>query len=303
VDDKVSNIEDKIEKGSERRKRSEDQSVSDIEDRIEKGSERRKRSEDQSVSDIEDKIEKGKERRKRSEDQSTVESVFDTETLKVIYDLYNHKVLDEIGFIISTGKEANVYYAVGPQGEDFALKIYRIKTAEPRFMWPYVIGDKRFKKIKRKTRDLVFTWAQKEYKNLSRAKEANVRVPTPIAVRKNVLVMEFIGKDGNPAPLLKDCTLKRPQQVFDKLMEYVKLLFQNANLIHGDLSEFNIIFYLEEPIIIDISQGVLTDHPDAKEFLLRDIKNLLRYFSVYKINIPGLSEAYNYVTGLDLNDV
>jgi RIO kinase 1 len=190
-----------------------DDKVSDIEDKIEKGRERRKRSEDQSVSNIEDRIEKGKERRKRSEDQSTVESVFDTETLKVIYDLYNHKVLDEIGFVISTGKEANVYYAVGPQGEDFAVKIYRIKTAEPRFMWPYVIGDKRFKKIKRKTRDLVFTWAEKEYKNLSRAKEANVRVPTPIHVRKNVLVMEFIGKDGNPAPLLKDCTLKHPQPV------------------------------------------------------------------------------------------
>jgi len=257
---------------------------------------------DEKVSHIEDKIEKGREKRKRSEDQSVVESVFDTETLKVIYDLYNRKVLDEIGFVISTGKEANVYYAVGPQGEDFAVKIYRIKTAEPRFMWPYVIGDKRFKKIKRKTRDLVFTWAEKEYKNLSRARDINVRVPTPIAVRKNVLVMEFIGKDGNPAPLLKDCNLKHPQSVFDILIEYVQLLFQKGNLIHGDLSEFNVMF-LEEPVIIDISQGVLTDHPNAKEFLLRDIKNLLRFFSVYKINLPSLSEAYKYVTGLDLNDV
>jgi RIO kinase 1 len=254
---------------------------------------------DKKVSDIDDRIEKGKVRDKRSEDQSVVESVFDTETVRVIYDLYTRKILGEIGFVISTGKEANVYYAVGPKGENYAVKIYRIKTAEPRFMWPYVIGDKRFKKIKRKTRDLVFTWAEKEYKNLSRAKDAQVRVPTPVAVRKNVLVMEFIGKDGTPAPLLKDCTLKHPQLVFDKLMEYVKILFQKANLIHGDLSEFNVIYY-GEPVIIDISQGVLTDHPNAKEFLIRDIKNLLRFFSLYKINLPALPEAYKYITGWDL---
>ena len=257
---------------------------------------------DKKISDIDDRIEKGKERNKRSEDQSVVESVFDTETLRVIYDLYTRKVLDEIGFVIATGKEANVYYAVGPKGENYAVKIYRIKTAEPRFMWPYVIGDNRFKKIKRKTRDLVFTWAEKEYKNLSRAKDVQVRVPTPVAVRKNVLVMEFIGKDGTPAPLLKDCPLKQPQQVFDTLMEYVKILFQKANLIHGDLSEFNVI-YFGEPVIIDVSQGVLTDHPNAKEFLIRDIKNLLRYFSTYNINLPALPEAYNYVTGYDLNEV
>lgn len=253
------------------------------------------------ISNLEDKIEKGRERKKRSEDQNVVESVFDTETLKIIYELYNRKVLDELEFVIATGKEANVYYAIGPKREDYAVKIYRIKTAEPRFMWPYVIGDQRFKKIRRKTRDLIFTWAEKEYKNLSRAKEAKVRVPTPIAVRKNVLVMEFIGKEGNPAPLLKNCTLTHPKQVFDTVLEYVKLLFQNAKLIHGDLSEFNILYY-EEPVIIDISQGVLTDHPNAREFLIRDLKNILRFFALYDIKLPTLQEAYYYVTGETEND-
>ncbi len=251
---------------------------------------------DDKADKLETKIDKRKLRRKRSEDQSVVESVFDTETRKTIYELYNRKVLDEIQFVISTGKEANVYYAIGPQDEDFAVKIYRIKTAEPRFMWPYVIGDPRFKKIKHKTRDLVFTWAEKEFKNLIRAKNAKIRVPTPIAVRKNILVMEFIGLDGNPAPLLKNCQLTKPQKVFDTILNYIFLFFQRAKLIHADLSEFNILFQ-DEPVIIDVSQSVVLDHPKAREYLIRDLKNILRYFSEFNIKIPTLQESYSYVTG------
>ncbi len=244
---------------------------------------------------LETKIDKRKMRKKRSEDQSVVESVFDTETQKIIYEFYNRKILDEIGFVISTGKEANVYYGMSSE-EEVAIKIYRIKTAETRFMWPYVIGDPRFKRVRRKTRDLVFTWAEKEYKNLSRAKNAKVRVPKPIAVRKNVLVMEFIGNQGDPAPLLKDCTLSKPQITFDTILNYVKLLYQDAKLIHADLSEFNIM-YTNEPVIIDISQGVVLAHPNAREFLIRDLKNLLRFFSSFNIKLPSLNEAYNFVTG------
>ena len=255
---------------------------------------------DDKLDDLELKIDKRKIRRKRSEDQSVVESVFDTETQKTIFDLLNRGILDEMGFVISTGKEANVYFAEGPN-HPLAVKIYRIKTAETRFMWPYITGDPRFKKARHKTRDLIFLWAEKEFKNLSRAKKAKVRVPNPVAVRKNVLVMEYIGNEGNPAPLLKNITLTKPQLVFDTLLHYLKLLFQKAKLIHADFSEFNVL-YLNEPIIIDISQGVLLEHPNAREFLIRDLKNLLRYFKIYEIKLPTLQEAYSYVTDGDLNE-
>ncbi|MFX1298421.1 MAG: serine protein kinase RIO, partial [Promethearchaeota archaeon] len=76
---------------------------------------------DDKVDHLEKKIDKRKIRKKRSEDQSVVESVFDTETQKTIYELYNRKILDEIEFVVSTGKEANVYYALGPEGEDLAV--------------------------------------------------------------------------------------------------------------------------------------------------------------------------------------
>ncbi|MHA1321864.1 MAG: serine protein kinase RIO [Candidatus Helarchaeota archaeon] len=249
---------------------------------------------DKKVDTLEKKIDQRKMRKKRSEDQSVIESVFDTETRKTIYELYNRKILDEICFIISTGKEANVYYGYSPT-EEVAIKIYRIKTAETRFMWPYVIGDPRFKKVRHKTRDLIFAWAEKEFKNLTRAINAKIRVPRPIAVRKNVLVMEFIGNGGDPAPLLKDYKLKNPQKDFNLLLEYVRLLFHKAKLIHADLSEFNIL-YTHEPVIIDISQGVPLVHPNARDFLIRDLKNLIHYFSIYDILVPNLVEAYNYVT-------
>jgi RIO kinase 1 len=256
---------------------------------------------DDEADTLERKIDKRKIRKKRSEDQSVVESVFDTETQKVIYQLYNRKILDEIGFVVSTGKEANVYYAMGPEDEDLAVKIYRVKTAEPRFMWPYIIGDPRFENIRRKTRDLIFAWAEKEFKNLKRAQSAKVRVPSPVAVRKNVLIMEFIGQDGNPAPLLKNAYFKKPQKVFKKVLQYVQFLFQKARLVHADLSEFNILF-LDEPVIIDISQGVVLEHPQARVFLIRDIKNLLRFFSQFDITLPSLQEAYKYITGLDMDE-
>ncbi|NIW52844.1 MAG: serine protein kinase RIO, partial [Candidatus Korarchaeota archaeon] len=61
---------------------------------------------------------------------------------------------------------------------------------------------------------LIYAWAQKEFKNLQRAMDAGVRVPEPIAISKNVLIMSFIGKNGDSAPLLKEVSLKNPRQVY-----------------------------------------------------------------------------------------
>ena len=253
---------------------------------------------DERADNLERKIDKRKLREKRSEDQSVVESVFDTETQKIIYQLYNRKILDEIEFVIATGKEANVYYAIGPKGEDFAVKIYRIKTAETRFMWPYIIGDPRFKNIRHKTRDLIFAWAEKEFKNLSRAKSAKVRVPTPIAVRKNVLVMEFLGNSYPdspfPYPLLKDSCVQ-PQKTYAQLIENIKILYQSAKLVHGDLSEFNILNKNSSPIIIDLSHAISTLSPASHELLQRDIANICRFFNKKGLKLSP-AQIYGEIT-------
>ncbi|MBU2617467.1 MAG: serine protein kinase RIO, partial [Euryarchaeota archaeon] len=140
---------------------------------------------------------------KDSEDLKVWGDVFDVPTLKALYQLANKGIIKAMGGVVSTGKEANVFHAIGKEGE-LAIKIYKIATSDFKVMQEYLIGDPRFKNIKHSKKDIVLAWARKELRNLSRAYDAGVRVPKPIVVERNILVMEFIGKDGVPAPLLKD---------------------------------------------------------------------------------------------------
>lgn len=251
---------------------------------------------DGKVERLERKIDKRRIRKKHHEDQSAVEGTFDTSTIMILYELINKRVIDSLGGVISTGKEANVYNAYGSNGKRYAVKIYRIKTADPKHMTAYITGDPRFKRSGKKIHDLVYTWAEKEYKNLKRAYSAGVRVPEPINVKKNILVMEYIGDGDNAAPRLKDSPPEDPQSTFDIIFDYIIKLYQIARLVHGDLSEYNILMW-NEPVIIDISQAVTLEHPLAEEFLQRDIHNVLKYFSQFpNIKLPDLKKAYKVVT-------
>lgn len=142
--------------------------------------------------------------------------------------------------------------------------------------------------IKQNKRDIIFAWAKKEFKNLKRAEDAGVKVPKPHVVTKNILLMEFMGKDGLPMPRLKDVKLSAgdAQHIFDRVMENVAILYSGAKLIHADLSEYNILVNADtmEPVIIDMGQSVTTDHFNAETFLERDVTNIARYFR--KLGIP-----------------
>ncbi len=236
---------------------------------------------------IESELEKRKMKRRRDSDEfKVVEGVIDTSTLKTLYRLLNRGVLSSLYGAISTGKEANVYRGVGSDGKSVAVKIYRMTTAESDYMLEYIIGDPRFQHVKRRSRALIPQWALKEYKNLFRYHEAGVRVPRPIAIERNVVVMEFIGdlESGLPAPLLKDVVLDEPAEVFDSIIEMVEIGVRKANLVHADLSAFNILWY-GQPVFIDVSQAVLLEHDNARKYLFRDIQNITTYFSKLGVEI------------------
>ena len=91
-----------------------------------------------------------------------------------------------------------------------------------------------------------------------------VRVPTPFKVEGNVLLMEFIGENGEPAPLLRETPLNHPARIYDKIAEAVRRLYQNAELVHGDLSEYNIMMEGLQPVLIDFGQAVSVEHPMAQ---------------------------------------
>ena len=144
---------------------------------------------------------------------------------------------------------------------------------------------------------MIFAWAQKEFRNLEQASRAKVRVPEPIAVKNNVLVMEFIGKDGVNAPSLKEQAPDDPEKVYGVLLTYLERLYRKADLVHGDLSEYNVMMWKGKPVIFDVAQAVPTSHPMAAFFLRRDLTNVNRFFSRLGVKVLSVEEAYNRVVG------
>jgi len=234
---------------------------------------------------------------KRSEEYEVLEEVFDRSTLMVVYDLMNKGTINEIHGVIRAGKESRVYWGKTKEGKELAIKIYLIVSAEFRKgLVKYIEGDPRFKDVKHDTRSLIFAWAQKEFKNLELASRARVRVPKPIAVKNNVLVMEFIGENGEGAPSLKEKTPRNPEKTYETLLVYLERLYKKAGLVHGDLSEYNIMMWKGRPVLFDVSQAVPLIHPMAEFLLRRDLTNLNRYFSRLGVKVPSVDESYRRVT-------
>jgi len=237
-------------------------------------------------------------REKRSEEYEALEEVFDRSTLMTIYDFLNKGTIDQIFGAVKAGKESKLYWGKDKDGNTLAIKIFLTVSAEfKRGMIPYIEGDPRFAHIKRDSRSLVYAWAQKEFKNLMQATDAGVRVPKPIAVSHNVLIMEFIGANGVSAPLLREIEVKNPKRIYGQVLASVKKLYQKAKLVHGDLSEYNIMIWKNQPILFDVSQAVPLEHPMAVQLLRRDLENLNRYFKRLGVEVAPSEEVYRRVTG------
>jgi len=238
-----------------------------------------------------------RERIKDSDDLKVKGDVFDTRTLMNLYSLASRGIIDALGGEISTGKEANLFYAIC-KDQALAVKIYRITTSNFKAMQNYLHGDPRFSNIKGTKRAIISAWTRKEFRNLKRAEDVGVRVPHPITSRENILIMELIGQMDNPAPQLRDVDLSADEakRIFDKLSDYITNLYNQADLVHADFSEFNVL-YDGEPVVIDMGQSVTLEHPMATKFLARDIANIARYFEK-KYGIGSEEEIWSKVKAL-----
>jgi RIO kinase 1 len=226
------------------------------------------------------------------------ENVFDEVTLLALYKLVHKKWLTAIGGSISTGKEANVF--LGERGEtNVAIKIYRIQSANFTTMSSYVTGDRRFSHVKKSKKELIFAWTRKEFSNLMRAQEAGLFVPEPLVWDRNILIMSFLGEGQTPFPQLRSVDIEEPQQVYESIIGMIKTLYTKAELVHGDLSEFNILYH-DHPYLIDMGQSVTRDHPRALQFLMRDIRNVNRFFKKRGCAITSEYDIFNAVTGLNV---
>jgi len=229
-------------------------------------------------------FEEFKERKERLIEEFKVEAkVFDERTLYNLYRLLAKRKLKEIKYPIKEGKESVVLTGIDEDGW-VAIKVYRIYHCDFKHMWKYLISDPRFFAAKKNRRQVILTWVKREYKNMKIAFKSGINCPEPKTFMENVLVMSFIGDEGVPAPRLSDIIPENPEKIYNKIVKDMKKLAK-SNLIHGDLSPYNILVYEEDPYMIDFSQGIKKNHPLAIDFLKKDVTNINNYFGRIGVEI------------------
>lgn len=201
--------------------------------------------------------------------------------LLALHTLVERNVVSQLGPIIGKGKESDVYSCIDDDGKIYALKFYRMGRAS-------------FRNIKR-YRDLIgdrghLSWlyvnrlaAKREFEALTKIYTLQLNTPKPIAYNRHVIVMSYL--KGKEIVYFKQ--IKNPSKIFELIIKQIRIIYQKANMIHGDLGEFNIVLSEEGKIlIIDWLQWVPTDHPNARTLLERDILNICTFFNK-KYNIES----------------
>ncbi len=199
-------------------------------------------------------------------------------------------IIQAFGQKIGVGKEADVYTALNPQNNEIAVKFHRL-------------GRISFRQTRRKRSYTPqhANWlfqsriaAEKEYQALTLVYQHGVAVPKPISKNRHVIAMGIIEGDE----LSKYKEIKNPKKILKEILRNIRKTYLKAKIIHGDISEYNIILKPDSHIlIIDWPQYEKADHPNAEELLQRDIKNVLTFFSRrFKAKVSP-KEACDYITG------
>ncbi|MCL1970199.1 MAG: serine/threonine protein kinase [Candidatus Bathyarchaeota archaeon] len=199
-------------------------------------------------------------------------------------------VISSFGQTIGVGKEADVYTALTPMGETVAVKFHRL-------------GRVSFRQTRRKRGYICehSSWlfqsrlaAEKEFQSLLLAYEKGVSVPRPLSYSRHAIVMGII--EGGE--LSKWRRLVNPRCVLKEILCNMRRAYLKACVVHGDLSEYNIILQSDmHVLIIDWPQCVSVDHLNAVELLRRDIQNVLTFFNRrFEVEVDA-EFAYDYVTG------
>jgi len=194
---------------------------------------------------------------------------------------------------IGVGKESDVYAGDVIGGGKVVLKFHRLGRTSFRQIRRFRawIGERRH-----------ITWlyesrlsAHTEYKALVLAYNAGLNVPRPITVNRHTVVMNYV----NGAQLSEIDEIDDPEDTYWTIIEDVKRLFSDVGIVHGDLSEFNIMINIDDgkPYIIDWPQWIPRNAFGALDALRRDINNVSRYF-MRKFGLDlNVDEVYSYVVG------
>lgn len=239
-------------------------------------------------------------------DNATYDRVLDDRSRKIMFKMMRQNVFSTVKGNISAGKEANVYYAPTADGQDLVLKVYMTSIMPFKARDKYMNGDFRFRNANTSSSTkLVTTWAEKEFRNLLRISETNGAIPCPKPIKQKgmVLAMSMIGKFGEAAPKLKDLIIDNDEQwcrLYQQVLTYVRILFQQCRLIHADLSEYNLLYHDDKVWMIDVSQSVEHFHPEALNFLRKDCHVMNTFFRNKGIKTVSLREFFDFVVDPDI---
>ena len=220
---------------------------------------------------------------------------------KRIKPLIEDGLIDKVLGSLMSGKEAQVFL-VRCGDETRCAKVYK-EVAKRSFKNAVQYQEGRKLRNSRRQRAIdkrskfgrdqqEVVWQRAEVDALDKLADAGVRVPKPYGFFDGVLLMELITDgDGGVAPRLNDITMSAEQAVKDHatVMTYV-LRMLCAGLVHGDLSEFNVLQDETGPVIIDFPQVVnASGNNNAKAMLQRDVHNITQYYAQYA---PELAETH-----------
>ena len=220
-------------------------------------------------------------------------------TPKRIQPLVDDGLVDEVVRQLMSGKEATVY--VVRCGKDMrCAKVYKdvakrsFKQAVEYTEGRKVRNSRRGRAMERRSkygrRQQEEAWQNAEVEALYKLAAAGVRVPTPYGCFDGVLLMELITDDvGNVAPRLSEVVLTEEQALEDHalMMTYVVRMLC-AGLVHGDLSEFNVLVDDYGPVVIDLPQAVdASANNHAKTMLVRDVNNMTNYYGQFAPQLLG----------------
>ncbi|KAL1420592.1 hypothetical protein MTO96_023989 [Rhipicephalus appendiculatus] len=201
-------------------------------------------------------------------EKATAEQSLDPNTRLVLYKLLNREILNEMNGCISTGKESCVFYAAGGKSEEFE----------------YIREDFRFRERfnKLNPRKVIHLWAEKEMHNLRKIERAGLPCPS--------------GGAPQEAPAGEQL-----ESAYAQTVQLASDLYDRCQLVHADLSEYNLLWHQGRVVIIDVSQAVDRMHPHALEFLLRDCTNVSRFFQRQGLpDVLSPKDLFTRVCGLNL---
>ncbi len=191
--------------------------------------------------------------------------------------LVDRGVLEALGDKLGVGKESDVYSGLAPGGKRVIVKFHKIG----RTSFHHIVKHRPYAADKPWATWMIVAKisAEREYRALEELWKVGARVPKPIARSRHAVVTEYV--EG--VELYEYREAQDPESILEKILETIRKAYLDVGIVHGDLSEYNILVTIredgeEEPLIIDWPQYVEKLHPLAEQLLRRDVEYVVRFF-------------------------